>query len=349
MGATSRPIAFLDFLPAVFRRQDEGDELLRRFLAAFETLFEELEDAIEGSPAGVLRLRVVSTAADGTVGVEGFRPAPVPRPEGTVVIAAGGRRTTLAAPIPAGDETSPLVEQIRFADADVAAALAAGDELTVRAGGLPDLFHFLTTPPPQLRHSPASEFAHLAALAAWLDLPLRPERPADWNRRWFGEAVRLHPRRATLPGLEVLLKTWLADELLAVDRQTDGPPLILTDLTRRSNEIAAAFQLSATATLGVDTVLGQGPPHLFIVDLPTAPEVAALRHPDGLEVLQRAARALLDREKPAWTVYELRIRAAGMELAPDGEVPAGGFDHPYAQIGRTTLLWDRLWVVESKE
>jgi hypothetical protein len=38
-----------------------------------------------------------------------------------------------------------------------------------------------------------------------------------------------------------------------------------------------------------------------------------------------------------------------MELAPDGEVPAGGFDHPYAQIGRTALVWDRPWVFESKE
>ena len=79
MGATSRPIAFLDFLPAVFRRQGEGDGPLRRFLAAFEALFEELEDAIEGAPDGVLRLRVVSTA-DATVTVGPFRPGPVPRP-----------------------------------------------------------------------------------------------------------------------------------------------------------------------------------------------------------------------------------------------------------------------------
>ena len=56
MGATSRPIAFLDFLPAIFRRQGEGaDDLLRRFLVAFEALFEELEDAIEGSLPGVVR------------------------------------------------------------------------------------------------------------------------------------------------------------------------------------------------------------------------------------------------------------------------------------------------------
>ena len=222
-------------------------------------------------------------------------------------------------------------------------------ELTVHAGGLPDLFHFQTTPPPQLRHSPATELAHLAALAAWLDLPLRPEKAVDWNRRWFGEAVGLHPRRATLPGLEALLRAWLAGDLLEIDRQTGRPPLLLTDLTRRSNEVTAAFQLDVTATLGVDTVLGEGPPHLLLVDLPTAPAVAALRHPDGLEVLQRAARALLEREKPAWTVYELRIRAHGMELAPDGAVPDGGFDHPYAQIGRTTLLWDRPWVFEGKE
>jgi hypothetical protein len=349
VGAASRPIAFLDFLPAVFRRHGGGDdELLRRFLAAFEALFEEFEDAIEGAPEGVLRLRVVATAG-AAVTVKPFRPGPVPRPAGTVVIAATGRRTTLAAPIPAGDETSPAVEQIKLADADVASTLNAGDELMVHAGGLPDLFHFETTPPPQLRHSPATEFAHLAALAAWRDLPLRPEKPLDWNRRWFDQAVRLHPRRATLPGLDALLRTWLAGDLLAIDRQTGSPPLMLTDLTRRSNEAVAAFQLSVTATLGVDTVLGEGPPHVFVVDLPVTPEVAALRHPDGLEVLHRAARTLLDREKPAWTVYELRIRATGMELAPDGEVPDGGFDHPYAQVGCTTLLWDRPWVFEGKE
>lgn len=349
MGATSRPIAFLDFLPAVFRRQGEGAELQARFLAAFEALFEELQDAIEGSPDGVLRLRVVASAADGTVTVEGFRPGPVPRPKGTVVIATDGRRTTLDEPIPAGDGTSPAVYRIRLADVDLAATLRAGDQLTVHAGGLPDLFHFQTTPPPQLSHSPATEFTHLAALAAWLDLPLRPEKPVDWNRRWLGEAIRLHPCRATLPGLDALLRAWLADDLLAGDPQTAGPPLILTDLTRRSHQTVAAFQLGVTATLGVDAVLGEGPPHLFIVDLPTAPEVAALRHPDGLEVLQRAARALLDREKPGWTMYELRIRAVGMELAPDGEVPAAGFERPYAEIGRTTLVWDRPWVFEGKE
>jgi hypothetical protein len=348
VGATSRPIAFLDLLPAVFQGGAEGDELLRRFLAAFEVLFEELEDAIEGTPDGGLKLRVVATA-DRTVTVDPFRLGPVPRPAGTVVTATDGRRTTLAAEIPAGNETSRPMEQIELTDVEVAGALGAGDWLTVHAGGLPDLFHVQTTPPPQLRHSPATELAHLAALAAWVDLPLRPEKPVDWNRRWFAEAVRLHPRRATLPGLDALLRAWLGGDLLAVDRQTDGPPLILTDLTRRSNELPAAFQLGVAATLGLDTVLGEGPPHLFIVDLPTAPEVAALRQPDGLEVLHRAARALLDREKPAWAVYELRIRATGMELAPDGEVPDGGFDHPYAQIGRTTLLWDRPWVFEGKE
>ena len=111
MGATSRPIAFLDFLPAAFGRQGEGDELLRRFLAGFEALFEELEDAIEGSPDGVLQLRVVASAADGTVTVEGFRPGPVPRPEGTVVTARiAPRQTTLAAPIPANARAVTTIE-----------------------------------------------------------------------------------------------------------------------------------------------------------------------------------------------------------------------------------------------
>ena len=57
-------------------------------------------------------------------------------------------------------------------------------------------------------------------------------------------------------------------------------------------------RLQPPAPLGVDTVLGEGPPHLFIVDLPTAPKLAALRHPDGLAALQRAARALLAEVEP---------------------------------------------------
>src|SRR5439155_13730620 len=97
------------------------------------------------------------------------------------------------------------------------------------------------------------------------------------------------------------------------------------------------------AQLGVNTVLGEGGPFFFLVDLTTDPALQELRHPAGLGVLQRAARLLLDAEKPAYTYYQLRVRAHTMQLAPAGVV-----ENIYAQVGKTTLLWDGPWVLNSE-
>jgi hypothetical protein len=139
---------------------------------------------------------------------------------------------------------------------------------------------------------------------------------------------------------------------------TDPPLLIVTDLTRTYNDVETIFQLAPEgasggapdeiyAQLGVNTVLGEGPPFFFIVDLITNPALRELRHPAGLDVFQRVARLLLDAEKPAYTYYQLRVRAHTMQLAPlrveeevKGEV--------YAQVGETTLLWDEPWVFDSE-
>ena len=123
------------------------------------------------------------------------------------------------------------------------------------------------------------------------------------------------------------------------------PLLILTDLTRAFNDVDAVFQLGQTATLGVDTALGEGPPSFFVADLVTDPTVPALRTPAGLDLFQRAARALLDGEKPAHTCYQLSIRAHTMQLAEPGQTAIDG--RPGAQIGETTLLWDEPWVYDS--
>ena len=61
--------------------------------------------------------------------------------------------------------------------------------------------------------------------------------------------------------------------------------------------------------------------------------------------MQRAARALLDAEKPGHTYYQLRVRASTMQLAAEGEHPDPS--KSYAQIGDTTLLWDAPWTFDS--
>lgn len=195
-------------------------------------------------------------------------------------------------------------------------------------GGIPDLFSPNTTPPPQFRYRPQSDFDYLNYLASWIAVPLRPEKPLDFNRKLFTTAIVLYRERSTLPGMEALLRTWLKGDLL----ETDPPLLILTDLTRTYNDVDTIFQLAPEndadkqpneiyAQLSVNTVLGEGSPFFFIVDLIADPTVQELHSLIGLETFQQAARFLLDAEKPAYTYYQLRVR--------------------------TTSTWDDPWIFNS--
>jgi hypothetical protein len=194
----------------------------------------------------------------------------------------------------------------------------------------------------------------------------KSESSERFNRVFFKAAIALYPRRSTLPGMDTLLRAWLKGDLL----ETDPPLLILTDLTRVYNEVDTIFQLAPErdadrqpneiyVQLGLTTVLGEGPPFFFIADLITDPMVPELHNPVGLDVFQRAARFLLDAERPAHTYYRLRVRAYTMQLAPErnedrqpDEVYAQLEDpHPSdplrAPLTGTTLLWDEPWAFDS--
>ena len=225
--------------------------------------------------------------------------------------------------------------------------LQAEIEGGLTSGGIPDLFNPITTPPPEFKHLPktASKFDYLNYLASWIGLPLRPEKPLDWNQEFFKSAIALYSQRGTLKGLESMLRVWLKGDLL----ETEPPLLILTDLTRSHTDVDTVFQLDVTATLGVDTILGEGLPYFFIVDLifnpDVNPDVSELRIPEILDNFQRAARFLLDTEKPFHTYYQLRISPSTMQLAEPGQTKING--QPAAQIGVTTLLWDKPLVFNS--
>jgi len=210
-------------------------------------------------------------------------------------------------------------------------------------GGIPDLFSPATTPPGELAHrAPGSEADFLSYLASWIALPLRADKDVAFNRALFAATLPLIERRGTVPGLDALLRAWLRGDLL----DTSPPLLILTDLSRAFNDVDAVLRLGETATLGVDTVLGEGPPFFFVADLVTDPTVVELRAPAGLDRFQRAARALLEAERPAHTYYQLRVRAHTMQLAPPGETTIDGA--PGAQIGVSTLLWDAPWTYDGQ-
>lgn len=218
------------------------------------------------------------------------------------------------------------------------------------SGGLPDLVDPAATPPAGLTHPGGSPQAFLMHLASWLAIPLRPDKPVDWNRRYLQRAIELADQRGTLSGVDGLLRAWLAGEVL--EPPAAQPVSLVTDLLPATNGVDTVFQLDGHARLGVDTVLGLGPPDFFVADLVVDPTVRDLRDPVGLDALQRSARALLDAEKPAATYYELRVRGRTMQLAPADPADARPGE-AYAQLEDrsadppvvgTTLLWGSPWV-----
>jgi hypothetical protein len=364
---SSRPVRFRDYLPEVLRGE-EGDarSFQNRFLQAFEDLFEELQSVIEGISPGDLRLTVDSVppsdADSKKIEIKVKRPfeAPPTFPANAFVTVAGTNdadSSTLAEdyPGPAG------VASLFVRDADFARSVSPGSDIALHAGGLPDLFNPELTPPPQFarrlhldgyRAEPESAF--LSFLASWIGLPLRDElipranetdlqgqlvddawyerRKARWNRHLMRTAVDIYPRRGTRAGVEGMLRAWLKDDLLE-------ERVVVTDLSRTHTDIDAVFQLGVRASLGVDTVLGEGPPFFFLVDLTPDPTVRGLRNPAGIDVFLREAQYILETETPAHTYFELRVRVSTMQLAP----PIG-FERPgeiYAQLGETTQLWDQ--------
>ena len=332
-----------------------------RFLRTFENVFEELEAAIEGTPGPGLRLTVKSSSA-GKLTVASFDTVAVGFPAGAAVtIENKTLRTVLAAAIPANESGLTLVE---VADNQLGTTLQAGDVVIIHPGGVPDLFGVDTTPPPELQHRARPDFDYLAHLASWIGLPLRAEKPVDWNRRFFNAAIPLNHQRGTVQGMDALLRAWLKDDLM----ETVPPLLILTDLSRIYNRVDAVFQLAPEkaqdavvrevyAQLGLNTSLGEGAPFFFIVDLITDPAVRDLRDPVGLDVFARAARYLLDAERPAYTHYQLRVRAHSMQLAPassadgrPGEIYAQFEDmNSVNPLTGTTLLWDHPYVFDSDQ
>ncbi len=339
MALNTRPIQFRDYLPEVYRAGDG------------------LKLAVQ-SVAGTTI--VVAPFSSGNLGFRAGTPVTSPN---------SGASTTLAQAIPANNSS---LTQIQVRDVAFANSLHAGDPLYVfgflrrflqsfemlfeqleaeiegtsdlTRGGIPDLFSPGATPPPQFanRQQPgAGDFDFLNYLAAWLALPLRPEKSIDWNRQFFNTAIPLFSQRSTLPGIDGMLRAWLKGDLL----EGTPAPLVISDLGSTQTDADTVFQLGVTSTMGMDTVLGEGPPFLFVADLLTDPTVAALRTPSGLDVMQRAARFMLDFEKPAHTYYELRVRARTMQLPPPNQILIDG--QPGAQIGATTLLWQDPWVYEG--
>lgn len=128
-------------------------------------------------------------------------------------------------------------------------------------------------------------------LAGWVALTLRQDWTEEEKRRFISRIVPLYRQRGTKKGLRELLSAY-------------------TGLPRDSVEIyelTQPLQVGITSKVGVDTAIGSGPPHFFMVKMSLSLS-GATDFTEERSRKEQIARSIIDQEKPAHTYYELLVQ-----------------------------------------
>lgn len=136
-------------------------------------------------------------------------------------------------------------------------------------------------------------------LAGWLALTLREDWDEAEKRRLMNRIVSLYRLRGTRRGLQQMLNTYLGMEMHAHER---------VSITEFDN-----------------------PPHYFQVAI-----TLTKLDPEQLRRQERIARAIIDHEKPAHTVYALRTLVRTMQIRND--IDWQDDRQIGLRVGRNTLL-----------
>ncbi|HEX3048552.1 MAG TPA: phage tail protein [Bacillota bacterium] len=145
-------------------------------------------------------------------------------------------------------------------------------------------------------------------LASWVALDLKESD--EWNeenarkkRDLIKQIVPLYKKRGTLAGLLGYLRVYAGDVDIAI------------------HDFKAPFCLGYDSTIHADTVVGEGRPFYFEVNM-----VLPAHNRDYLEKRMTEIREIIDQEKPAHTYYRLYVTVPRMQI------------NKCATIGVNTLL-----------
>ncbi|MEM9218138.1 MAG: phage tail protein [Cyanobacteria bacterium P01_F01_bin.150] len=134
-------------------------------------------------------------------------------------------------------------------------------------------------------------------LASWTALSLRADLSPQKQRDFISNIIQRYRYRGTKQNLQELLNIFI--------RVKSDQNIVITVTEPSPYE----FQIGKNSTIGVDTLLGGGPPHHFnvVINVPRAePEVQARR--------LAIAHAIIKLEKPAHTSYTLDFNFPSMQI-----------------------------------
>ena len=123
-------------------------------------------------------------------------------------------------------------------------------------------------------------------LATWTAFTLRSDLAPDKQRTFLANIIPRYLWRGTKKNLEDMLAVF-----------TLGTPTV-------EEMEAGGFQIGVHSTLGVDTYVGDNPPHYFTVTINLPTDLTEEERGRQIEI----TRAVIDLEKPAHTAYDLSFR-----------------------------------------
>lgn len=129
-------------------------------------------------------------------------------------------------------------------------------------------------------------------MASWMGLVLKEDWNIEKKREVIAKMIPIYKIRGTKKGLEEYLKIYLK---------------IYVSEKIEIREYLEPFQIGVTSTIGKDTVVGDGRPNYFEVEMDLPPD-------DLFQINKRAIIDVIDSEKPAHTNYTLIINVPTIQV-----------------------------------
>ncbi len=196
----------------------------------------------------------------------------------------------------------------------------------------------------------------LTWLASWLNVALEEEWPEDKKREFIKEASTLYKIKGTPAGIRRLIEIYTGKTPLIIEHSRIGRPAVLGGSFRLSINSLLIQTPIRGFRLGDDSILGrvalrdkvQSPEEPFLLMAHRFTIVLDLSN-EEFTLYEKGLKRILDEEKPAHTVYNLRIvkemRAGGTYVGINTRVG----DYRPMQVGADSILGTGLIAFDSGE